>query len=73
MLCRFPGGESAIYDGPSLFVRAERSAYVKEEHYSTIAEIFPNSEIKTIEGAGVYVCQRVLLLVVLKGKVLTQS
>lgn len=54
-LARFPGAESSIYDGPTLFVRGGKSQYITDKHYASIAEIFPNSNVQTIEGAGHWV------------------
>lgn len=37
---------------PTLFIRGEKSNYIKNEDNIVIVTFFPNSEVKTIEGAG---------------------
>lgn len=40
---------------PSLFIKGGQSNYVKESDYEKIASLFPNSEIKIVDGAGHWV------------------
>jgi pimeloyl-ACP methyl ester carboxylesterase len=42
---------SGHYNGPTMFIRGGNSPYVKNEE-PDISALFPNSEIKTISGAG---------------------
>lgn len=42
-------------DKPILFIRGSESNYIKDKDNITIVSLFPNSEIKTIEGAGHWV------------------
>jgi len=42
-------------DTPALFIRGERSNYVLDSDIPEIKKIFPNSEVKTIAGAGHWV------------------
>lgn len=44
--------ENAIFDKPTLFLRGEKSNYIKEGDFEMIKKHFPNSEIKTIANAG---------------------
>ena len=39
-------------DTPALFIRGERSNYITDTDIAEIKKIFPNSEVKTIAGAG---------------------
>ncbi|GLU42629.1 alpha/beta fold hydrolase [Allomuricauda sp. NBRC 101325] len=43
---------TAIYEGPSLFLRGDRSEYIMPNDYPEIKRHFPNSEIETIDKAG---------------------
>ncbi len=43
------------YDGPTLFVRGERSDYVREDDLPIIQRYFPYARLVTIEGAGHWV------------------
>jgi esterase len=40
------------YTGPAMFIRGGRSGYVKDEDMEQIRELFPNSKLVTVEGAG---------------------
>jgi esterase len=40
------------YQGPSLFLKGENSAYIQTKHQPIISQLFPNSEIRIIEGVG---------------------
>ena len=49
----FPGVEPASqYQGPSLFLRGEKSGYVLPEHHQALFSMFPNAKVSTVEGAG---------------------
>lgn len=43
------------YSGPTLFLRGEKSYYVRPEHHARIHELFPHSTIESIAGAGHWV------------------
>lgn len=43
---------NAVSDKPTLFIRGANSNYIKDSDHIAIMNFFPNSEIKTIEGAG---------------------
>ncbi len=38
--------------GSMLFIKGELSAYIQEKHRSAIEELFPNAQLKIIQGAG---------------------
>jgi esterase len=40
------------YPGPTLFIRGERSGYVREQDYPLISELFPRVEHAAVPGAG---------------------
>ena len=40
------------FDGPALFIKGERSAYLEEEDIALIQEYFPNAQLETIKDAG---------------------
>lgn len=40
------------FEGPTLFLRGERSSYVADEDIAAILRSFPHGELKTVEGAG---------------------
>lgn len=42
-------------DKPTLFIRGKNSGYIADEDNITIMNFFPNSEVKTIHGAGHWV------------------
>ncbi|HET9062535.1 MAG TPA: alpha/beta fold hydrolase [Candidatus Binatia bacterium] len=44
-----------VYDGPALFVRGEKSGYVRDADRPAIARLFLRASIVTIEGAGHWV------------------
>lgn len=44
-----------VYDKPALFVRGSRSDYIKDADFPLIQSLFPQAQIKTIEGAGHWV------------------
>jgi pimeloyl-ACP methyl ester carboxylesterase len=43
------------YEGPTLFLRGERSAYVERAHRAAIGRLFPRSRLVTVRGAGHWV------------------
>lgn len=43
---------NAIYDGPALFVRGDRSEYIQPHDFPEIRRHFPKAEIETIDKAG---------------------
>ena len=51
-LLGFPQFETARYEGPTLFVHGERSAYVVPAHHAMIRQLFPHAEIVAIADAG---------------------
>ncbi len=46
-----PAG-AAPYPGPTLFVRGDRSDYVRDAHRPAIARLFPRARVATLAGAG---------------------
>jgi esterase len=40
------------FSGPTLFIKGSESDYILPEHRSAIAALFPNAELKVIEGTG---------------------
>lgn len=44
--------DSLIFEKPVLFIRGERSPYIREEDFAEILRHFPQAEIRTISGAG---------------------
>ncbi len=44
-----PGGQ---FDGPVLFIAGSESNYVKPEHRDAVLALFPNAEVKFIQGTG---------------------
>lgn len=45
-------GTAEIYDGPTLFLRGEKSEYVSNDDLTEIKRHFPLAELDTVEGAG---------------------
>lgn len=45
-----PSGSS--YEGPTLFLKGETSAYIQEKHRPVISSLFPNAQVKVIAGVG---------------------
>lgn len=43
------------FDKPTLFIRGGKSRYIKDEDFTLITEIFPNSKVTTIPSAGHWV------------------
>ena len=52
-------GNATSYDAPvnnpTLFIRGEKSDYIKDEDWEDILKIFPNAELETIANAGHWV------------------
>lgn len=44
-----------VFDKPTLFIRGERSPYILNEDWEAIQQLFPNSNLNTIENAGHWV------------------
>lgn len=42
----------STFDNPTLFLRGGNSDYVQDEDFEAIQDLFPNSELETIKGAG---------------------
>lgn len=40
------------YEGPVLFIKGADSAYIQTKHEDSIRALFPNAELKVIEGTG---------------------
>jgi esterase len=40
------------YEGPVLFIKGADSAYIQAKHEEAIRRLFPNAELKVIEGTG---------------------
>lgn len=40
------------FDGPTLFIKGEKSDYIKTEHRSAIMQYFPKANAKIIQGTG---------------------
>lgn len=47
--------EGSSYSGPTLFLRGDRSNYIKDEDIAAIKTIFTNAEFKTISNSGHWV------------------
>jgi len=43
---------NAVYDGPTLFLRGDRSEYIQPNDLAEIKRHFPNAKIETIDKAG---------------------
>lgn len=43
---------SAVFNGPTLFLRGDRSEYILPNDFSGIKRHFPNADIQTVEKAG---------------------
>ena len=51
----FPDFPDARYDGPTLFMRGEKSDYIRADHAATIERLFPDTTHTSIAGAGHWV------------------
>jgi len=45
----------STYPGPALFIRGERSGYLRDEDWPDILERFPRARLETVAGAGHWV------------------
>ncbi len=43
------------YPGATLFIRAEHSAYIREEQWPLIVSLFPHAQLETVTGSGHWV------------------
>jgi esterase len=43
---------SERFDGKTLFIRGEKSQYVKDDYLVTIDQYFSNYQLETVSGAG---------------------
>lgn len=44
--------DGSHFDGPTLFLRGDKSRYIKDEDFGLIKSHFPNAEIKDIKNSG---------------------
>jgi len=51
----WPDEVAGRYDGPVLWIRGERSEYVREEHFARMMAFFPRAALLTVPGAGHWV------------------
>lgn len=51
----WPAGVRGTYDGPVLWLRGDRSDYVRSEHGAAMRALFPRALLVTIKGAGHWV------------------
>ncbi|XP_023015213.2 sn-1-specific diacylglycerol lipase ABHD11-like isoform X2 [Leptinotarsa decemlineata] len=51
-IANFPVVDDLHYDGPVLFIAGGNSDYIQKSDYPKILKLFPNAELKFIEGAG---------------------
>ncbi|XP_060533373.1 protein ABHD11-like [Cylas formicarius] len=51
----FPVVHNITFEGPVLFVGGAKSDYIQKSDYPKILKLFPNAELKYIEGAGHWV------------------
>lgn len=54
-IARFPPIEDLLYEGNTLFIGGAKSDYIEKSDYPKILKLFPNAELKYIEGAGHWV------------------
>ncbi|WP_307718665.1 alpha/beta fold hydrolase [Thermaurantimonas aggregans] len=47
--------EYAVYQGPTLFIRGNRSDYIRDSDFPLISKHFPNSRVETVNDAGHWV------------------
>lgn len=52
---QWPTTDSAVFTGPTVWIRGKRSAYVQDDDLSTMRELFPSVRRITVEGAGHWV------------------
>ncbi|WP_369600694.1 alpha/beta fold hydrolase [Hahella sp. SMD15-11] len=46
------GQDGGCFPGPVLFIKGGASDYIRPEHRTTIARLFPNAQLKVIPGTG---------------------
>lgn len=51
----WPSEATGRYDGPVLWIRGERSEYVRDEHFAPMMELFPRTALLTVPAAGHWV------------------
>src|SRR4051812_48213298 len=49
------GSEKKQFQGETLFIGGGLSNYIRKEHYPVISQLFPQSKVVTVEGAGHWV------------------
>lgn len=54
-VAKFPDVGGMRFEGPTLFIAGGRSDYIKESDTPIIKQLFPNADIKVVEGAGHWV------------------
>ncbi|XP_062552504.1 sn-1-specific diacylglycerol lipase ABHD11-like [Armigeres subalbatus] len=54
-VARFPDVGKIRFEGPTLFIAGEKSDYIQQKDIPVIKQLFPNSEIRFVEGAGHWV------------------
>lgn len=54
-VAKFPNVDGMRFEGPTLFIAGARSDYIQKRDIPVIKQLFPNSEIKFVEGAGHWV------------------
>lgn len=54
-VARFPDVGRSRFEGPVLFIAGGNSDYIQEKDIAVIKQLFPNSKIKFVEGAGHWV------------------
>ncbi|MCB1668381.1 MAG: alpha/beta fold hydrolase [Porticoccaceae bacterium] len=47
-----PSPQGQPFIGPTLFIKGSDSAYIQEKHRETINRLFPNAQLKIIQGTG---------------------
>ncbi|XP_063699766.1 sn-1-specific diacylglycerol lipase ABHD11-like [Culicoides brevitarsis] len=54
-IMNFPPVDGLRYEGKTLFIGGEMSDYIKKQDFPKIQELFPNSELTYVKGAGHWV------------------
>lgn len=54
-VAQFPDVAGLRFEGPTLFIAGGRSDYIQQKDIPVIKNLFPNAEIKIVEGAGHWV------------------
>eukprot|EP00002_Diphylleia_rotans_P032059 TRINITY_DN6701_c0_g1_i1.p1 TRINITY_DN6701_c0_g1~~TRINITY_DN6701_c0_g1_i1.p1 ORF type:complete len:330 (-),score=70.08 TRINITY_DN6701_c0_g1_i1:190-1179(-) len=52
---KLDSSQSMVYARPVLFIKGEKSRYIRDEHWPEISRYFPQARIQTIAGAGHWV------------------